>query len=499
MQVDANSDPNFRGFLQQILQVAASESGAGSVTPSYLESARQVLGASGACVCVQGSANALIQVGEGWLEDSEQVLSWAATLSNSVASSPPLPSGVSVTAKAWFVVKQPQNGVVCFWFNEDSPDVDSQQVQDVANVLYLAYLSDRAGRRQRRATLLANSILSSIIDPLIVLDENRRLLMMNPAAENLFKVETATALGKPLRDVLNADDLMAIIESQDHGDRDTVREWSSADQQTFLPRMSIVHTPDGVPDGWVLALRDVSQFKRLNRNQNEFMRVVSHDLRSPLTSIQGFADMIKMRMVGDVTEKQEYFIDKILAGIVQMTGIVDNIQDAGRFDPETGFYDMSRGQVDLGELVDRVVSQQIIPAEKQELTLTVSVADNVPIINADGNMLERAVINLVDNAIKYTPNGGQVHVDVQRKDEHVIIGVSDDGLGISEEDQKRLFKRHVRLARKEHKKVKGTGLGLFIVQSVAQHHGGQATVKSTIGEGTTFSIEIPLNHTNLVD
>jgi signal transduction histidine kinase len=247
----------------------------------------------------------------------------------------------------------------------------------------------------------------------------------------------------------------------------------------------------------VLSLRDVSRFKRLNRNQQEFLRVVSHDLRSPLTSIQGFADMVRMGMVGEVNEKQVYFMDKILGGIVQMTSIVENIQDAGRFDPETGFYEMQRAQVDLQEIAKKIVHHQIVPAEKQDLTVEMNVADDVPIIYADENMITRGITNLVDNAIKYTPNGGKVAVDITKEGNNVVISVKDDGYGISEDNQKKLFQRHSRIHRKEHSKVKGTGLGLFIVRSVAQRHGGDARVHSIIGEGTTFSIVIPLTGANM--
>ena len=121
-----------------------------------------------------------------------------------------------------------------------------------------------------------------------------------------------------------------------------------------------------------------------------------------------------------------------------------------------------------------------------------------PIINADGNMLERAITNLVDNAIKYTPNGGHVDALVYLNAGSVIVGVRDNGLGISPENQKQLFQRHVRLVRPEHKRIKGTGLGLFIVKSVAQRHGGDAWVDSTEGVGSTFSFNIPLKGANLV-
>lgn len=237
---------------------------------------------------------------------------------------------------------------------------------------------------------------------------------------------------------------------------------------------------------------------KLERNQSEFISIVSHDLRSPLTSIKGFAGMLESGSVGDVNDQQIYFIQKILAGISQMTSLVDNIQDAGRYDPETGFYKMQRTHCDLTEMVSRIVTNHLVPAEKQALTLHTSIADNVPIINIDTHMIERAIINLVDNAIKYTPNGGQVEVGVRVENDHILVSVRDSGLGISPENQVNLFERRVRIARQEHKRIKGSGLGLFIVRSAARRHGGDAWIESEEGKGSTFYISIPLQGENLI-
>jgi signal transduction histidine kinase len=244
------------------------------------------------------------------------------------------------------------------------------------------------------------------------------------------------------------------------------------------------------------SVRTDARHIKLGRNQSEFVRIVSHDLRSPLTSVQGFSSMLNM--VGELNEKQAHFVDKILSGIAQMTTLVENIQDAGRYDPETGFYEMQRSPCDLAEIVNRIVANHLLPAEKQELTISKMIADDIPIIYADSTMLERAITNLVDNAIKYTPNGERVIVGLALENDHILISVQDSGLGISEEHQKMMFERHIRIPRKEHKRVKGSGLGLFIVRSVARRHGGNAWVKSVEGEGSTFLISIPLAGENLI-
>lgn len=239
----------------------------------------------------------------------------------------------------------------------------------------------------------------------------------------------------------------------------------------------------------------VARHHKLTGNQNEFVRIVSHDLRSPLTSIKGFASMLE---TAEEDPKLLHFVEKILSGVTQMTSLVDNIQDAGRYDPETGFYEMERAPADLIDMVNKIVNTHLVPAEKGELSLAVDIADDIPIVNVDENMIERSIINLVDNAIKYTPNGGKIKVGLRRENDDLFITISDNGFGISEDNARKLFNRHFRIRRREHNRVKGSGLGLFIVRSVARHHNGDAFVKSVEGEGSTFGIKIPLAGDNLL-
>lgn len=265
---------------------------------------------------------------------------------------------------------------------------------------------------------------------------------------------------------------------------------------TLAPNTQIQDADEALLTAAVDTLTTAAQFKRLNRNQNEFTRIVSHDLRSPLTYMQGFASM--MEMAGELNDKQKHFVDKILAGIAQMTAQVDNIQDAGRYDPESGFYEMSRAQCDLNEIVHKIADNHAISDDQPQLRIVVTPGRDIPIINADVNMLERAISNLVDNAIKYSPDGGTIEIGVRRTGDQLIISVRDQGVGISPENQKQLFDRHVRIPRQEHKKVKGSGLGLFIVKSVAQRHNGRAWVESAEGRGSTFFMSVPLEGDNLI-
>jgi len=327
------------------------------------------------------------------------------------------------------------------------------------------------------------TVLDSIKAPIILLGHAHDIIALNQQAKQLFNLASASVEGKLLTDLPQGEELNRIFDSNN-----TLREWAYG-ENVFAPVL------ETASHGWTILLNDVSHYKRLNHNQSESMRYLLHDLRSPLTAIQGFASM--MGPVGKLNEKQEHFIAKILSGVTQMTALVENVQDAGRYDPDSGSYQITRIPTDLSQIVRKIVDNHLVPAEKT-LSMSLSIAEDLPIINADETMLQRAINNLVDNAIKYTPDGGSIHVSVRRLENKIVVGVEDTGLGISPQNQAQLFNRHARIHRQEFKKIKGTGLGLFIVRSVAKRHGGDAWVKSEEGHGSTFYISIPLEGANLL-
>lgn len=327
------------------------------------------------------------------------------------------------------------------------------------------------------------TILDTIISPIVLLNPTYQVIGFNQAFSTLFNVTLDKANGsQTLFEMIYEQELDEFARGLK-----PLAEWKFADR-AFIPHM------EAAPHGWTLELQDVTHYTRLNHNQSESMRYVLHDLRSPLTAIQGFASL--MESVGELNEKQKYFITKILSGVAQMTALVENVQDAGRYDPESGSYQVMRIPTDLGQIARKIVDNHLVPAEKT-LQVSLMVDEELPIINADETMLQRAMTNLVDNAIKYTPDGGVIQVSVTRRENLIIIGVQDNGLGISPQNQAQLFERHARIHRQEFKRIKGTGLGLFIVRSVARRHGGNAWVESEEGKGSTFYISIPLEGANL--
>jgi signal transduction histidine kinase len=318
--------------------------------------------------------------------------------------------------------------------------------------------------------------------PVLIFRQDLSLAAANPSARHWFGLDD-TSIGQPVGSIPHGDIIKGWLENEE-----LPSDWSPSSGVFFVPQRQIIR--EGA--GYLLALQDVSENRKLARNQNEFIRILSHDLRTPLTYILGFASMLEQQLHTLPTQKQQHFVNKIITGVEQIMRIVENIQDAGRFDPETGFYEMIRTPIDIGDIIRRVADQHAIPATKPLLTMQLEIDNALPIILADAGMVERALSNLVDNAVKYTQDGGIIRVRAWRDDVNLVVSVQDNGLGIPAEGIERLFERHVRLHRPEFSKVKGSGLGLFIVRSVAQRHDGHAWVESTPGEGSTFYFSLPL-------
>lgn len=480
MQVNARHHTNQQ--LRDVLHIVATQPDAGTCVSSILQIALQIGGVVGAAF--RSAEPGAISAAVG---DSSPLEVEAAALD--FASIDPA-SGALVCA----VADDDGSPLGVLWLNTE-PDFrmtsrDRDLLASLVDGLLIVLMREQTQRRASQSDRLVQSLLESMTDPLLVFDEDWRLMTMNPTAETLFGMNGRAARGASLSDIVQSDELTAFALRAAALD-----EWSRG-TQVFAPRIQTIIGSEDQPPGTILYLRDITRYKRLSKSQHEFLRIVSHDVRSTLTPIDGFARMLGT--VGALNEKQNLFVDKIANGVTQITNLVDNIQDAGRYDPETGFYEMKRAPLDLRTMVERIVKNHLIPAEKQELTLSCAVDEDVPLLNADATMIERGITNLVVNAINYTPNGGKVDVLVSVKDKSVVISVRDNGFGISPENQKKLFQRHVRIDRKEHKKVRGTGLGLFIVRSVAQRHGGDAWVESAENEGSTFSFNIPLKGANLV-
>lgn len=353
------------------------------------------------------------------------------------------------------------------------------------------------------------SILDSSPDPVIVTDHQDNLLLANPAAWRLLGLDQLTSQGKPLDQVIEDPDLLNVLRkvvsdtspSLVAGESTATAEINGVDGRVYFAMCSTIRTArpaeasagtqneqEMIPIGRVCVLRDVTHFKQLDQLKSEFVSTVSHDLRSPLTLMRGYANMLEM--VGTLNDQQRSYIQKIVYGVDNMARMVGNLLDIGRI--EAGV-DLQLDFIDPGELTQRVTSGLQMQASQKQIALKIEIpGGSLPPIQADQALLQQAIQNLVENAVKYTDPGGQVAVTAAVKNEVFQLRVRDSGIGIAPVDQPRLFEKFYRGAQHDARKRQGTGLGLAIVKSIAERHGGSVGVESQLGKGSIFWMKIPI-------
>lgn len=304
-----------------------------------------------------------------------------------------------------------------------------------------------------------------------------------------------------------AADLIAWAESRKAGCYDspttTAQHAVILRDSSALQGVLLLTLPDGVADSPIFSmlsnllclasakLRAEDARARYIKNQDQFVTDFVHDLRTPMTVVKSTADIVEGSLTrsGDTTYSK--MLKRIMANIDAISDLLEHVFVAGIYDPDTGKYTLSREAVDLETIISTIVKNLTAAAQRKELSLKASVDRELPILSADKSMITRALTNLVDNAVKYT-NSGEVEVRVEKRGDSILIAVRDTGVGLSEEAKRHVFDKFFRANNRTHGSVKGTGLGLFIVQSAAIHHGGKAWVESEVNRGSTFYLTLPL-------
>ncbi len=395
--------------------------------------------------------------------------------------------GPGLKALAAFPVLRQTRPIAVLWVGYPAPHVFAESEVDVLATIagQAAILIENArlyeasedGRRQLEA------VLTSTNDAVIVTDQDNRVLLCNPAAEQAFELERGVAIGQLVTDVWSEAPVARLFSSGSLDIR--TEEILLGDGRTLYGSASTIINSDGQTLGRVAVMRDITHLKELDAMKSEFVATVSHDLRAPLTYMRGYATMLPM--VGPLSPKQQDYTEKVMAGIEQMTELIDDLLDLGRIEAGVG---MVREACSLADVARAVVETTKPLALSRGLMLrTGKLSERM--IAGDQGLLKHALTNLVDNATKYTPTGGSVTVSVSEHDSAMVIAVKDTGIGIAPADQVRLFERFFRVKRRETVDIKGTGLGLAIVKSIVEWHHGRVWVESQLGEGATFYLLVP--------
>ena len=343
-----------------------------------------------------------------------------------------------------------------------------------------AQLYETMAREQQRL----EAVLQSAGEAIFMFDGENRLSLINPAGDELF-TGNELKLNRKLQSGLGYDSLLDLLQRVEYSKSPFTAEISWPDQRVF----SAAVTPVAV-GGAVVVLHDVTHFKHLEKVKDEFIASASHDLRNPITSIRGFSDLIKK--AGPLNALQADFADRIQYAAANMGNLVDNMLDLAKMDLglKPG-HDLVEIPVLLLEVADEFQPQ--VRARGQSLGFE----NNAGEVKIEGDALQilRALRNLISNSIKYTPDGGSITLSLEQGANEVWIRIRDTGYGIPAADLDFIFNRFYRVRHNGHADIEGNGLGLAIVRSIIEQHGGRVSVDSEPDKGSCFTISLPVAKT----
>lgn len=369
-------------------------------------------------------------------------------------------------------------------FSEDEIDMLRAVADQIGVALDNARLFGQVAREQSKL----RAVLNSTAEAILAVDAASRLMLVNETLCRWFDIEEASAVGSLLPELGLPEVISArIVEAMEDQTPASVTEVPMDNERTFALHITHLVGEQEQEEGWVVVLHDVTHFKDMEQIKSRIIQTAAHDLMNPLHVTESALDMLAQDY-NEPTRSQLRLNELAMRGIKRMRALIDDMLQLERI--ESGV-DMQLKSIDIGGLVNTVIEENQLAAYEKSQTLAVKVPSSLPYVVGQATFLQSAIENLVGNAIKYTGSGGNIEVRLKRRKNFVHIEVADNGRGIPKETHSRLWERFFRVTTDEDD-TPGTGLGLAIVKSVAEQHGGQVWVSSTVGEGSTFGFSVPV-------
>jgi two-component system, OmpR family, phosphate regulon sensor histidine kinase PhoR len=376
------------------------------------------------------------------------------------------------------------------------------ELSDLADSLNLT-----AARMDREIRLLSgernrsSAILRSMVEGVAVIDAEERLVFYNRAFSEILNVDPASAEGRPLIEVIRNSDLLSLIRRALHGEEGLQTDITMGITQTqsfsitaapvkALDVSASGRAPNEKPSGAVVVLHDVTELRRLERVRQDFVANVSHEFKTPLTAIQGFAETLLAGALDD-PENNRRFLEIIRNHAMRLARLTNDLLKLARI--EAGKMELEFSSVGLLELIEACTETTLLKANRKEITLEITVPPQLPAVRGDAALLRDVLQNLLDNAIQYTPPRGHISVAATAGAREAVITVTDTGIGIPLADSERIFERFYRVDAARSREAGGTGLGLSIAKHIVEAHGGKLWVESKVGQGSKFSFSLPLD------
>lgn len=335
------------------------------------------------------------------------------------------------------------------------------------------------------------STLQSMLSGVLVVDSEGRVRLINSAARSMFGAAQADGPARLLQDVIHDEEVLGLVRESLASRQEQTRELSvpAPIDRIFQAQTALLRDESSQVNGVVATFNDITEIRSLERMKTEFVSSVSHELRTPLTSIKGF-----IRTLLDDTEgffdrdTQREFYEIIDSECDRLTRLISDLLNLSRIESGRAVQ-LVRAPVHLPALIKKVLNAQQTSTDVHQLRM--DCAGDFPTIIADQDKVDQILTNLVGNAIKYSPGGGEILVSAQDGGDFVTVRVKDEGIGIPEDEMDKVFDRFHRVSTREHQQASGTGIGLYLVKHLVEAHGGSVGVESEVGEGSTFCFILP--------
>jgi len=335
------------------------------------------------------------------------------------------------------------------------------------------------------------AVLESMVEGVLALDQDERIININKAGARILNLDAKSVLGSSIQEIVRNTELQVLIEK-------TIRESAPVEGEIILRNKvdhflqvhgTVLNNASGDLMGAVIVLNDVTRLRRLENVRRDFVANVSHEIKTPLTSIKGFAETLLDGGLDDQNNARK-FIDIIAKQSNRLNAIIEDLLILAQLEQEG-----ERAQIDfidtvIFEVVDAAIQICLPKSKEKNISVKIDCPKKLEFkINPD--LLEQALVNLIDNAIKYSDRGSSINVRVEERTDDIMINVTDYGVGIEKKHLPRLFERFYRVDKARSRDLGGTGLGLSIVKHIAQVHRGRVQVESTPGKGSSFRIYLP--------
>lgn len=339
------------------------------------------------------------------------------------------------------------------------------------------------------------AVFSSMVEGVVAVDNNESIININQAAYNILKISQENIEGLKLKNVIDNTELQEIIllalQQNTPAGQEIIIHNKDAHEQILYAQSSPLLDIHKIKCGTLVVFNDITKLKEFELQRKEFVANVSHELRTPLTAIQGLSETL-IEFPDLVLEKRSHFIDVIHTHSIRLESIIENLLTLSKIEKETEV-----DEIDLiNESITLALSNAIFlcqdKALKRNIKIILNNAEDIT-FKHNSSLIEQAIINLLNNAIKYSNGNSEINITVLKQHNDIKISIEDQGGGIPEEHLSRLFERFYRVDKARSRQLGGTGLGLSIVKHIALAHKGNVTVSSEIDKGSIFSLILPLN------